>query len=247
MAVGKVMVIGIGPGSPEYLTQQGRKALEESELVVGYQLYLKQVEELIAGKEIAALGMGSEIKRCCLAAEEAAKGKKVALISGGDPGIYGMAGLLLQVVQGLVNRPEVEIIAGLTVAGAAAALLGAPLMHDFAVISLSDLLVPWSLIEKRLYAAAEADLVTVLYNPRSRSRTKQLILAREIFLQYRQGDAPVGIVRNAGREGQAVLGTTLAGLLAWQDKIDMVSVVFIGNSSSYWHEGRMFTPRGYRL
>jgi precorrin-3B C17-methyltransferase len=244
---GRIFVVGIGPGSYDYLTAQAVKALEESDMIIGYHLYIKQVADIIEGKEIISSAMGKEVDRCRRAVAEAAKGKKVALISGGDPGIYGMAGLLLQVAQEEDSPPEVEIVPGVTAAGAAAALLGAPLMHDFAVISLSDLLTPWETIEKRLHAAAEADFIVVLYNPRSHGRTDLLAKAREIILKHRRGETAVGMVRGAGRDGEKKWKTTLDELTCCMNEADMATLVIIGNSRTYWNDGKMITPRGYEL
>ncbi len=247
MALGKVSVVGIGPGLPEHMTARAREAIENSDLVIGYKLYVEQVKSLTGNKESVATGMGKEVERCRLAADEARAGKNVALVSGGDPGIYGMAGLLLQVAGEKEPAPEVEIIPGVTAAGAAAAVLGAPLMHDFAVISLSDLLTPWELIEKRLAAAAGADFVIVLYNPRSRGRSDLLARAGKIVKAHRNGKTPVGIVRGAGRQDQEQWETTLAEMGALMEKIDMASLVIIGNSRTYFDDGKMITPRGYRV
>ncbi|MBM4236768.1 MAG: precorrin-3B C(17)-methyltransferase [Firmicutes bacterium] len=249
MHKGKVSVVGTGPGAVEYLTAQAILAIEECDLVIGYRLYVRQISGLLEGKgkEVIMSAMGSEIERCRFAASEALKGKKVALVSGGDPGIYGMAGLMLQVAGEGDEKLPVEIIPGITAAGAAAAVLGAPLMHDFAVISLSDLLTPWVLIEKRLHAAASADMVIVLYNPRSKSRKDLLARAVQIIEEQITGDPAVGLVRAAGREGQEVRKASLKSLLEHLDFIDMATLVIIGNSNTYWQDGKMITPRGYQL
>ncbi len=247
MTTGKVSVVGTGPGSMGHLTGQAKEALLESDLVIGYRLYVNQVAELIEGKEVIASAMGKEIDRCRQAVKEAMNGKKVALVSGGDPGIYGMAGLTLQVAAEESEPPLVEIIPGVTAAGAAAALLGAPLMHDFAIISLSDLLTPWETIDKRLHAAAGADFVIVLYNPRSRGRTDLLSKAREIVLQYQSGNTAVGIVRGAGREEEEKWETTLGDMTCCIEEADMATLVIIGSSKTYWQNGKMITPRGYEL
>lgn len=244
---GKVSVVGTGPGEIESLTLRARQAIEESDIVVGYKLYVGQVMPLLNGQEVVSSAMGKEIERCRFAVEEAIRGKKVALVSGGDPGIYGMAGLVLQVAGEADCPPEVEVIAGITAAGAAAAALGAPLMHDFAVISLSDLLTPWSVIAKRLDAAAEADFVIVIYNPRSRGRSDLLAEACTIVKQRRRKDTAVGIVRAAGREGEKVWQSTLEDISVHMDEIDMATLVIIGNSQTYWRDGKMITPRGYKL
>lgn len=247
MLQGKISVVGTGPGSPPYLTARAKEALQESDLVIGYKLYVKQVAAMIEGKEIISSAMGKEIDRCRRAVLEALQGKKVALVSGGDPGIYGMAGLLLQVAGEEPESPPVEVIPGVTAAGAAASLLGAPLMHDYAVISLSDLLTPWETIEKRLHAAAEADFVIVLYNPRSRGRTDLLAKARTIILEHQLGETAVGIVRGAGRDEEKKWATTLEEMTCCMEKADMATLVIIGNSKTYWQKGKMITPRGYEL
>ena len=249
MPKGKISVVGTGPGPVEFLTAQAAAAIEESDLVIGYKLYINQMASLLEGskKEVISSAMGREVDRCRRAVAEAKKGRKVALISGGDPGIYGMAGLLLQVAQEEETPPEVKIIPGVTAAGAAAAVLGAPLTHDFAVISLSDLLTPWAVIEKRLRAAAEADFVIVIYNPRSHGRSNLLAKAREILLECRKQDTAVGMVRGAGREGEKTWATTLGDFTCCIDEADMATLVIIGSSKTYWYGGKMITPRGYEL
>jgi precorrin-3B C17-methyltransferase len=249
MPKGKVSVVGTGPGPVEFLTARAAAAIEESDLVIGYKLYVNQMASLLedSEKEVISSAMGREVDRCRRAVAEAQKGRKVALISGGDPGIYGMAGLLLQVAQEEETPPEVEIIPGVTAAGAAAAVLGAPLTHDFAVISLSDLLTPWEMIEKRLRAAAEADFVIVIYNPRSHGRSDLLARAREIIMDYRAKENAVGMVRGAGRDGEKTWATNLGDFTCCIDEADMATLVIIGNSKTYWHKGKMITPRGYEI
>jgi len=216
-------------------------------VIVGYQTYIELLDGLIDGKEVISSGMTREVERCSLAIEKALAGNYVAVVSSGDPGIYGMAGITLELLekQGAGDRLEVEIVPGITSANAAASSLGAALMHDFTVISLSDLLTPWEVIEKRLEAAARADFVTVLYNPVSRKRTEQIKRAREIFLRYRPRSTPVGIVRNAKRSGEEVTRTDLEGFL--DNHIDMFTVVLIGSSQTYHTEKFMITPRGYNV
>lgn len=216
-------------------------------MIVGYQTYIELLDGLIDGKEVISSGMTREVERCSLAIEKALAGNYVAVVSSGDPGIYGMAGITLELLekQGAGDRLEVEIVPGITSANAAASSLGAALMHDFTVISLSDLLTPWEVIEKRLEAAARADFVTVLYNPVSRKRTEQIKRAREIFLRYRPRSTPVGIVRNAKRSGEEVTRTDLEGFL--DNHIDMFTVVLIGSSQTYHTEKFMITPRGYNV
>ena len=201
--------------------------------------------DVLEGKEILSSGMKGEIKRCKMAIESALDGKNTAIVSSGDAGIYGMAGLVLELLeeQDLMDRVEVEIIPGISALSAAAAILGAPLMHDFAVVSLSDLMTPWEVIRQRVEAAAKADFVLVLYNPRSKKRTQQLEEARDIMLKYRGRHTPVGIVRNASRRGETSHITTLSRMDEFA--IDMLSIVLVGNSGTCIIGGKMVTPRGY--
>jgi len=240
---GRLTVVGLGPGSAEHLTPAARAALEGSEVIAGYATYLELIPaELLAGKRRLASGMRQEVERCRLALDEARGGARVALVSSGDAGIYGMAGLVLEMAGD--DDLEIEVVPGVSAVQAAAARLGAPLMHDFAVISLSDLLTPWETIVARLEAAAAADFVVALYNPRSRSRTTQIVTAREILLRHRPADTPVGIVRQATRPDESVTVTTLQGML--DHPVDMFSVVLIGNRATTLDgRGRMVTPRGY--
>jgi len=244
----KLFVVGIGPGDLKHMTYEAREAIESAEVVVGYTTYLKLVEPLLGGKEIFSSGMTKETERCREAVRLASDGRTVALVSGGDAGIYGMAGLALELANDPASAPlaapEIVIVPGISAVQAAASVLGAPLMHDFAVISLSDLLTPWEMIEKRLEAAAAADFVTVLYNPRSKGRTRHIDLAREILLAARSPRTPIGIVRNACRDGEEKIVTTLADMPI--DRIDMFSLVIIGNSATFVdRHGKMITPRGY--
>ena len=241
----KLFVVGIGPGDLKHMTYEARDALESAEVVVGYKTYLDFIEPLLAGKEVISTGMTKEVERCREALRIAVSGRTVALVSGGDAGIYGMAGLVLEMAAtGESGSPEVVVIPGVSALQAAAAVLGAPLMHDFAVISLSDLLTPWAVIEKRLAAAAAADFVVALYNPKSKGRIRQIERARELLLAVRPAETPVGIVRNACREGEEKSVTTLDGMLSYD--IDMFSIVIIGNSATFVDgEGRLITPRGY--
>ena len=245
MKKGKLYVVGIGPGGRDEMTPRALNAIVASDVIAGYPLYLKLLGELITGKKTITSGMGGEVERCRRAANTAADGYTVSLVSSGDAGVYGMAGIALQVVAAQNKELEVEVVPGITAASTAAALLGAPLMHDFAVISLSDLLTPWSLIEKRLHLAAEGDFVIVLYNPRSRNRKQQLEKARAIILKYRDDQTPTGIVRHGGRTGEEVSVTVLEKLLS--SPVDMHSTVIIGNSKSITWQNRIITPRGYEL
>lgn len=239
--------MGIGPGSFADMSQRAADAIQAAEVIVGYDTYLALISELVAGKETIGTGMMQEIDRCRAAVEAAQTGRKVAVVSSGDPGIYGMAGLVLELVleQPEEARPEVEIVPGISAVSAAAAILGAPLMHDFAVISLSDLLTPWEVIEKRVEMAAAGDFVIALYNPKSTRRTSQIEKVREILLRHRPATTPVGIVRQASRPGQSI---TLSNLDEFTgEEIDMFSLVIIGNSQTFIRDGLMVTPRGYTL
>ena len=219
------------------------EAIAESGTVVGYTPYLEAIADLTGGKELVASGMTHEVERCRQALHRAAAGEAVALISSGDAGIYGMAGLALELAEAEGLHVPVEIIPGVTAASAAAAALGAPLMLDFAVISLSDLLVSWEVIRRRLEAVAAADLVVALYNPRSKKRVRQLAEAVEVFRATRSGQTPVGIVTSAGQDEQSLVVTDLDHLL--QQDVDMRTVVIIGNSSTRRIDRWMVTARGY--
>ena len=240
----RLYIVGIGPGDLNHMTYQAREAIESADTVVGYKTYLHLIEPLLGGKEVVSSGMMKEVERCREAIRRAGEGRTVALVSSGDSGIYGMAGLVLE-----LSPPdciEVVTVPGVSAVQAAASVLGAPLMHDFAVVSLSDLLTPWDLIEKRLEAAASADFVIALYNPRSKGRTRHVERALEIMLQSRAPDTPVGIVRNACREGEEKILSTLAEIPL--SRIDMFSMVIVGNSATYVDgHGRMVTPRGYEI
>lgn len=240
----RLYIVGIGPGDLNHMTYQAREAIESADTVVGYKTYLHLIEPLLGGKEVVSSGMMKEVERCREAIRRAGEGRTVALVSSGDSGIYGMAGLVLE-----LSPPdciEVVTVPGVSAVQAAASVLGAPLMHDFAVVSLSDLLTPWDLIEKRLEAAASADFVVALYNPRSKGRTRHVERALEIMLQSRAPDTPVGIVRNACREGEEKILSTLAEIPL--SRIDMFSMVIVGNSATYVDgHGRMVTPRGYEI
>jgi precorrin-3B C17-methyltransferase len=237
----KFYVVGIGPGCPEQMTIQAKQALEEADIIAGYGTYIKLVRPLFPDKEYLQNGMTGEVKRCEMALEQAQAGKTVAMISSGDSGIYGMAGLVLELAKGM--NIDVVTVPGITAASSGAALLGAPLMHDFAVISLSDRLTEWDLIEKRLHAAASADFNIVLYNPRSKGRPDHIAKAREIFLQYKSAETPVGIVKNIGRDGESAQITTLGEFDI--EQVDMFSTVFVGNSQTYIDGNKIVTPRGY--
>ena len=240
---GKLYIVGTGPGKIEYLTLKALTILREAEVVVGYKTYLKFLEKLLPGKEIYNFSMTEEIKRAKKAIEEALKGKIVALISGGDPGIYGMAGLVLEILGKNNLSLEVEIIPGISALNACSALIGAPLMNDFAVISLSDRLTPWEEIKKRLNLISQADLPIVIYNPRSKKRKIQLSEAKKIILQYRKETIPVAVVCSAMRDSQKIYFTTLGELD--ENLVDMKSTIIIGSSKSFYFNQWFITPRGY--
>ncbi len=239
----KLYVAGIGAGSPENMTRECYAALEEAELVVGYTKYVELVKPVFPDKEYLSTPMMKEADRCRLAIEEALKGRTTALVCSGDSGVYGMAGLVYEVSEKYPPL-EIDVIPGVTAALSGGSLLGAPLTHDFAVISLSDLLTPWELIEKRLSLAAEADFCISLYNPASKKRGDYLQKACDILLRHISGDTVCGYVKNIYREGQESVITTLS--LLRDAKVDMFTTVFIGNSSTRVINGKMVTPRGYR-
>lgn len=245
--MGKITVIGIGPGSLDDMTLRAHKAIEKADTIAGYNTYIKLIEPLLAGKKIIGTGMMQEIDRCTMALAEACKGHDVAVVSSGDAGVYGMAGLVLELLlqKPADERPQVAIIPGVSAVNAAAAVLGAPLMHDFAVISLSDLLTPWDLIKKRAAFAAQGDFVIALYNPKSRKRVEHIEEIREILLKYKPANTPVGIVRGATRSNESVVISDLANFT--KEEIDMFSLVIIGNSNTYSKNNLMITPRGYKL
>ena len=238
----KVTVIGLGPGGGVDLTGRARAALEECDLIVGYTAYIELVRPDFPEKEVLSTGMRREVDRCRAAVEAALTGKDVAVVCSGDSGVYGMAGLVYEVAQEY-DPIEIEVIPGITAACGGAAVLGAPLTHDFAVISLSDLLTPWEKIEKRLTAAAQADFVICLYNPSSRNRPDYLQRACDILLRDKDPNTVCGTVRNIGREGEEGKLLTLAQLRDTQ--VDMFTTVFIGNSQTKVLGGKMVTPRGY--
>lgn len=238
-------MVGIGPGAPDDRTHRAERAIADSHVVVGYTPYLESIADLVDGRETVATGMRQEVERCRCALKFAADGQTVSLISSGDPGIYGMAGLAIELAAAEGFSVPIEIVPGVTAAGAAAAALGAPLMLDFAVISLSDLLVPWDLIRNRLEAVAVADLAVALYNPRSKRRVRQLQEAVEIFRQHRLGSTPVGVVISASCPDQSLVVTDLDHLLL--QEVNMRSLVIVGGSTAKVLDGWLVTSRGYRL
>ena len=237
----KIYVVGIGPGKKGDMTFRAYDALEKSDIIIGYKTYIDLIKEYFPEKELISSPMKKEVDRCREVVEIAESGKTVSLISSGDAGIYGMAGIMLEIVP---EEIETEIIPGVTASNAAAATAGAPLMHDFATISLSDLLTDWDLIKKRVDLASQGDFVISLYNPKSKGRTTQIEDAAEIMLIYKLPETPVAIVRNAGREDEKVTAATLGTML--EHEIDMLTVIIIGNSKTFMRNGKIITPRGYK-
>ncbi|MBI5583434.1 MAG: precorrin-3B C(17)-methyltransferase [Deltaproteobacteria bacterium] len=238
-------MVGIGPGGPLDRTRRAEQAIKESGVIVGYTRYLELISDLTGDKRLVSSGMRQETERCRKALEMARSGETVALISSGDSGIYGMAGLALELNTAENFSVPIEIVPGLTAGGAAAARMGAPLMLDYATISLSDLLVPWETIRRRLEAVAAADLVTVLYNPKSKKRVKQLAEAVAIFAGHRPGTTPVGIGTAVGTDEEEITLTDLDHVL--DQEIGMRSLLIIGNTSSKKMLNWFVTPRGYTV
>ena len=239
----KIYVVGIGPGAYDQMTGRAIRALNESDVIIGYTVYVDLVKEYFAEKEFMTTPMKKEVDRCVLAFEEAKKGKTVSMICSGDAGVYGMAGLMYEVGE---NYPDVElnIIPGVTAATGGAAVLGAPLIHDFCLISLSDLLTPWEKIEARLLAASQADFVVCLYNPSSRKRKDYLQKACDLMMKYKSPDTVCGTVAQIAREGENAQVMTLRELR--DTEVDMFTTVFVGNSQTKNIDGKMVTPRGYK-
>ena len=238
----KLYVIGIGPGGADQMTPRARAAIEASDIIAGYTTYIDLVRPLIGDREILQTPMKQEIDRCTRARDAALTGKTVAMICSGDAGVYGMAGLMHEVCAEY-PQIDIEVVPGITAACAGAAILGAPLIHDFAVISLSDLLTPWEKIEKRLDLAAQADFCICLYNPSSKKRADYLQKACDIMLKSKSLDTPCGYVQNIGRDGERGTVCTLAELR--DTSVDMFTTVFVGNSQTRVIGGKLVTPRGY--
>lgn len=237
-----IYVIGLGPGRKEEMTGRALDALERCDVILGYQTYIDIIAPFFPGKEMIDSPMKEEVDRCHQALELSKSGKTVGLVSSGDAGVYGMAGLMYEIAQG---EAEVEVVPGVTAACAAAAVLGAPLMHDFAVISLSDLLTPWNLIERRLNAAASADFVICLYNPSSRGRPKHFQWACDIMMKYKSPDTVAGWVSNVARENQERHITTLGKIR--DETLDMFCIALVGNIATKHQGDFMVTPRGYKF
>ncbi len=239
----RIYVTGLGPGAADQMTIRAKKVLEKCPMIIGYTVYIDLIREEFPDKIFLSTPMRREADRCRMAFAEAQKGQDVAMVCSGDAGIYGMAGLICEIGK---DYPDVgiEVVPGITAASGGAAVLGAPLMHDFAVISLSDLLTPWEKIEKRIRAAAEADFVICIYNPSSKKRADYLQKACGMILEYRKPETVCGIVRNIGRDGESCEILSLERLRDMQ--VDMFTTVFIGNSNTMELNGRMVTPRGYK-
>jgi precorrin-3B C17-methyltransferase len=246
-AKGILYVVGIGPGAAEHTTPAALAAIADAELIVGYSTYVKLVRHLIEGKEVVKTGMTEEIGRARAAVDRARAGGKVALISSGDAGVYGMAGLVFEVLREIGyergQSPELRIIPGMTALNSCASVVGAPLVHDFCAISLSDLLTPWPIIARRIEAAAAADFVIGLYNPASGRRTRQIVEAQAIIRRYRAGSTPVALVKSAYRKLENAVLTDLDSFLEYE--IGMLTTVLVGSSNTFVFEGYMVTPRGY--
>ena len=244
---GTLSIVGIGPGAQQHTTPEALKAIQEADLIVGYITYIKLVRPLIEGKEVIRTGMTEEIGRARAAVERARAGAKVAIISSGDAGVYGMASLVFQVLQEQGwkrgDSPEVRFVPGMTALNSCGSLVGAPFGHDFCAISLSDLLTPWSVIRKRLEMAAAADFVVALYNPASGRRQRQIVEAQEILRKERVGETPVALVKSAYRKLQTVELSDLDHFLDYE--IGMLTTVIVGSSQTFMFEGYMVTPRGY--
>ncbi len=244
----KITVAGMGPGRESMMTKQALDALDEADVIVGYTVYLDLLGERFRDKTKLSTPMKQEAERCRIAFREAVKDKSVVMICSGDAGIYGMASLMFEISEEpefAAEDIDIEVIPGITAASSGAALLGAPLNHDFCVISLSDLLTPWELIEKRLRAAAEGDFAIAVYNPSSRKRHDYLKKACDILLETIEPERACGYVRSIGRDGEEFFTCTLSELR--DTEVDMFTTVFIGNSRSRVIDGRLITPRGYRL
>lgn len=247
---GKLYIVGVGPGHHDHMTFRAKQAIEESDTIVGYETYVNLVGDLIDGKEVHRYAMTQEVERARQCIDLAKSGRTVSLVSSGDPGIYGMAGLIYETLAAArwdsKNGLPVEVIPGVSALNSCASIIGSPLMTDFAVLSMSDLLVPWEIITKRVEAAALGDFVMVIYNPSSKKRIHQLQDTRKIILKYRKPSTPVAIIKGAFRESESVILTDLENMESYSDKLGMISTVIVGNSSTYTYQDLMINPRGYK-
>jgi len=242
---GKLYVVGIGPGNYEEMTLHALEVIGKADIIVGYKTYIDLLKDNVKNKEVIVNGMRGEVERCSKGIDMALEGKNVAIISSGDPGVYAMAGLTLEMISKKEIEIEVEIVPGITSANAAAASLGAPIMHDHVYISLSDLMTDYELIKKRVRLAAEGDFVICLFNPKSKGRPDYIEDVRDIILKYKSKETVVGIVNKAKREGENIIITTLENMLDYN--IDMTTMVIVGNSNTYKYNDFMITPRGYKF
>jgi len=246
---GKLYIVGVGPGHHDHMTFRAKNVIEESDTIVGYETYVNIVQDLIDGKDVYRYAMTQEVERAHQCIDLAKSGKIVSLVSSGDPGIYGMAGLIYEMLAESGWDPKnglpVEVIPGVSALNSCASIIGSPLMTDFAVLSMSDLLVPWEIIVKRVEAAAQGDFVIVIYNPSSKKRIHQLQDTIKILLKYRKSTTPVAIIKGAFRDSQSVVLTDLENITNYSDKLGMISTVIIGNSSTYNYKDLMINPRGY--
>lgn len=247
---GKLYIVGVGPGHHDHMTFRAKQVIGESDTIVGYETYVNLVQDLIEGKTVHRYAMTQEVERAHQCIDLAKSGKIVSLVSSGDPGIYGMAGLIYETLAESSWNPkdglQVEIIPGVSALNSCASLVGSPLMTDFAVVSMSDLLVPWEVISKRVEAAAVGDFVIVIYNPASQKRVHQLQDTRKVLLKYRKPTTPVAIIKGAFRDSETVVMTDLENLPNHSDELGMISTVIIGNSSTYTYKDLMINPRGYK-
>lgn len=245
--IGKIYVIGLGPGDLSTMTYQAQEAIQDSHAIVGYYLYVEQIKALISEKEIYSNTMGQEKDRCEKAVELALCGKKVSMVCSGDAGLYGMAGLIFELIErdNVATKIEIQIIPGITAALSCSSVLGAPIVEDFCTVSLSDYMTPYEKIKLRIECAAKADFTIAIYNPRSSKRPYYLEEAIDTMLKYRASNTPVGIVRNAYRPDEHVIKTRLCEIP--YDVVDMFCTIIVGNSNTKWLNGKMVTSRGYHL
>ena len=248
--IGKLYIVGVGPGHHDHMTFRAKEVIGESDTIVGYETYVNLVQDLIKGKTIHRYAMTQEVERAHQCIDLAKSGKIVSLVSSGDPGIYGMAGLIYETLAETGWNPddgvEVEIVPGVSALNSCASIIGSPLMTDFAVVSMSDLLVPWEVIQKRVESAAQGDFVIVIYNPASKKRIHQLQDTRKVLLKYRKSSTPVAIIKGAFRESQTVVMTNLENLPNHSNELGMTTTVIVGNSSTYTYKDLMINPRGYK-
>ena len=247
---GKLNIVGVGPGHHDHMTFRAKEVIRESDTIVGYETYVNLVQDLIEGKTVYRYAMTQEVERAHQCIDLAKSGKIVSLVSSGDPGIYGMAGLIYETLAESGWNPkddlQVEIVPGVSALNSCASIVGSPMMSDFAVVSMSDLLVPWEVISKRVEAAAQGDFVLVIYNPASQKRIHQLQDTRKVLLKYRKPTTPVAIIKGAFRESETIVMTDLENLPNHSEQLGMVSTVIIGNSSTYTYKDLMINPRGYK-